>query len=137
MINCFFFQIPVGVVCNQGDLKDTESAPVMSHQFTAGMEKVTQQGGTEIHRQSMQIYSDFSAQILRLDMDLPEGRDMQLYGGRPVTYIYDYHTSKLFNQVLGLFFSKLLWRYLSLMVRDKGRFKSFIALRHKCFIVKT
>lgn len=71
----------------------------MSHQFSAGMEKVALQDGKEMHRQSMQIYSDFSAQILRLDMDLPEGRDMRLYDGRPVTYIYDYHTSKTFTQV--------------------------------------
>lgn len=90
------FEVPVGVICNKGDVPKDKPTPEISHQFAAGMEKVVMHDGTETERQTIQLYLDFSAKVFRLDVDRPLRRDQNLYGGRPLTYIQDYNTDLMY-----------------------------------------
>ena len=89
---CLLLQVPVGVVCNQGDLPKDKPAPIISGQFSAGIEKILLLNGVKVGMTDLQLYMDNSSQILRLDIDIEVGGPSR--GKRPMTFINDYKHGK-------------------------------------------
>ncbi|KAL4219181.1 hypothetical protein ACF0H5_021763 [Mactra antiquata] len=84
------FQVPPGIVCNQGDTNDNYLKPKISQQFSTTMELTT----TTPDRRKMTIcnvlHADNVAKIYRFDtsQSLTRGRP-ELYGQNPMSYIHD------------------------------------------------
>lgn len=84
------FEVPVGVICNQGDIDRNKSVPEISNHFSAGVERVILENSKETNHHSLQLYVDISAKVYRVDTDGAMGpMDAQKYGNKPLTYITD------------------------------------------------
>lgn len=92
------FEVPVGVVCNQGSINSNKTAPVLSDHFSAGLETIVTMDGNESDHHTAQLYMDSASMVYRLDTERVMGPpgSAQTFGNRPLTYIRDFQNGLMY-----------------------------------------